>query len=92
VKKTKNSEKTHITLYQDDSRLILKLDPKGITWTIWEPEKKVIEIKDKEMLCLALMDVLYTFTNGSFDYELLDKDLYEKYKKFLDSFKDDKKK
>ena len=71
---------------EKNTREILRFEPNGIIiWSIWEPYKRVIKVKDKDMLCLALMDLVYNFTDGVYDYSLLDKDLYDKYKKFLES-------
>ena len=65
---------------------VLGISPKGkITWTIYEPVKRVIEITDQKLLALAFMDVVAKLTSIEYDYSLLDPELYEEYKRFLKS-------
>lgn len=49
--------------------------------------KKVIKIKNKKMLGIALMDLFNQMTNAQYDMSLIDKELYDKYLKFLKSKK-----
>ena len=66
----------------------LRIDKNGhITWSIYTPYKRVIKIKDKEMLGIALIDLFNQMTNSQYDMSLIDKELYNKYIKFLDSKK-----
>ncbi len=66
----------------------LKIDVNGhITWTIYEPYKRVIKIEDKEMLGIALLGLFAQMTNNQYDMSLIDKDLYKKYIEFLESRK-----
>lgn len=71
-----------------ESKEYLRIDVNGhITWNMYTPYEKVIKIKDKEMLGIALIGLLNQMTNSKYDMSLIDKDLYEKYLKFLESKK-----
>ena len=52
---------------------------------IWNSPNGEIIIEDKAMLGLAFMGTITSLTNNEYDYRLLDQDLYEQYKLFLNS-------
>lgn len=66
-----------------EKKKILVLSPKGkITWFL---NDKKIEITDKKLLCLALLDIVAQMSLKQYDYSLLDKNLWNKYQKFLET-------
>lgn len=62
---------------------VLRLEPNGkIVWTLNDEQ---IEIKDKEMLCLALLDLVNQLSHFRYDMSKIDADLYKRYQQFLES-------
>ncbi len=63
------------------SDLIFQLRTDGVIE--WFVKGKKIEVKDKKLLCIALMDLVVQMSNFKYDYSLIDKKLYKDYLKFV---------
>ncbi len=79
----------HIIINTADTKSILEFDPNGnAKWIRYNDDasiKEVIEITDNKLLMLAFMDTVMQLSCVDYNYELLDKELYKEYKKFIES-------
>ena len=69
---------------EKDNKEVLRLEANGSI--IWQSPKGEVIIEDKKLLHIAFMGCIINLTNMEYDYSVLDKEVYEQYKKFLDTY------